>query len=168
MLNTSIKTECIDYDDEMIQYFTLQWRHGERDGVSNHRRLDGSLSCLFRRRSKETLKLRVTGLRDGNLPGTGEFPSQRASNAENVSISWRHYIMCANSWFHLTHEYGNDIHHNNTTRKLGVSDTFSSKFGICPEQKVWQYHNDVIKWKHLQRYWSLWWESTGHRSIPYT
>ena len=36
---------------------------------------------------KKTLpKLRVTGLCEGNSSGTGEFPSQRASNAENVSI----------------------------------------------------------------------------------
>ena len=27
----------------------------------------------------------------GNSPGTGEFPVQRASNAENVSIWWRHH-----------------------------------------------------------------------------
>ena len=31
-------------------------------------------------------KLRVTGLCDGNSPVTGEFPSQRASNAEKVSV----------------------------------------------------------------------------------
>ena len=35
-------------------------------------------------------QLRVTGLCEGNSPGTGEFPAQRASNAENVSIWWRH------------------------------------------------------------------------------
>ena len=40
---------------------------------------------------KETLKLRVTGLCDGNSPVTGELPSQRSSNAENVSIWWRHH-----------------------------------------------------------------------------
>ena len=40
---------------------------------------------------KETSKLRVTGLCAGNSPGTGEFPAQRASNAENVSIWWRHH-----------------------------------------------------------------------------
>ena len=33
----------------------------------------------------------VTGLCVGNSPVTGEFPSQRASNAENVSIWWRRY-----------------------------------------------------------------------------
>ena len=43
------------------------------------------------RRSKKTLKLRVTGLCVGNSPVTGEFPAQRASNAENVSIWWRHH-----------------------------------------------------------------------------
>ena len=39
----------------------------------------------------KTLKLRVTGLCGGNSPVTGEFPAQMASNAENVSIWWRHH-----------------------------------------------------------------------------
>ena len=69
----------------------LQWRHNERDGVSNHRRHDCLLNRLFRRRSKETSKLRVTGLCEGNSPVTGEFPTQRASNAENASNWWRHH-----------------------------------------------------------------------------
>ena len=38
----------------------------------------------------------VTGLCAGNSPVTGEFPAQRASNAENVSIWWRHYV-CENT-----------------------------------------------------------------------
>ena len=44
------------------------------------------------RRSKKTPKLRVTGLCEGNSPVTGEFPAQRACNAENVSIWWRHHV----------------------------------------------------------------------------
>ena len=52
---------------------------------------DCFLNRLFRRRSKKTSKLRVTGLCAGNSPGTGEFPAQMASNAENVSIWWRHH-----------------------------------------------------------------------------
>ena len=40
----------------------------------------------FRRRSKKTSKLRVTGLCTGNSPVTGEFPIQMANNAENVSF----------------------------------------------------------------------------------
>ena len=38
---------------------------------------------------KKASKLRVTGLCAGTSPGTGEFPAQMASNAENVSIWWR-------------------------------------------------------------------------------
>ena len=39
----------------------------------------------------KTSKLHVTGLCEGNSPVTGEFPAQRASNTENVSIWWRHH-----------------------------------------------------------------------------
>ena len=42
----------------MLHYCTvpLQWRHNESYCVSNHRRLDGMLNRLFRRRSKKTSK----------------------------------------------------------------------------------------------------------------
>ena len=43
---------------------------------------------------KETSKLRVTGHCEENSPVTGEFPTQRASNAENISIWWRHHWIC--------------------------------------------------------------------------
>ena len=66
---------------------TVQWRHNKRDG-----RLKSPASRLFpnrifRRRSKKTSKLRVTGLCAGNSPVTGEF---------NTSVSatkwaWREY-----------------------------------------------------------------------------
>ena len=71
----------------------LHWRHNGRDCVSNHQPYDCLLNRLFRRRSKKTSKLRVTGLCEGKSTGTGEFPAQMASNAENVSIWWRHHAM---------------------------------------------------------------------------
>ena len=40
--------------------------------------------------SKEISKLWVTGICEENPPVAGGFPSQRASNAENVPIWWRH------------------------------------------------------------------------------
>ena len=43
----------------------LQWRHYGREGVSNPRRSYCLLNRLFRRRSKNTSKLRVTGLCEG-------------------------------------------------------------------------------------------------------
>ena len=57
------------------QSLSLQWRNNERGGVSNHRRLDFSLECLFWRTSKKTSKLRDTGLCEG----------------ERVSPWWRHH-----------------------------------------------------------------------------
>ena len=47
----------------------LQWRHNEHDGIWNHQPYDCWLNRLFRRRSKKTSKLRVTGLCAGNSPG---------------------------------------------------------------------------------------------------
>ena len=77
-----------------MMHFSLQWRHNETDGVSNHQPRDCLLNSLFMHRSKKTSKLRVIGLCAGNSPVTGEFPAQRANNAENVSIWWRHHERC--------------------------------------------------------------------------
>ena len=44
------------------------WRHNGRGSVSNHQPHDCLLNRLFRRRSKKTSKLRVTGLCVGNSP----------------------------------------------------------------------------------------------------
>ena len=71
---------------------SLQWRHNERDGW-NHRCLDCLLNRLFRRRSKKTSKLRVTGYYGEIVPVTGELPAQRASNTGNASIWWRHHVL---------------------------------------------------------------------------
>ena len=43
--------------------------------------------------SKKTSKRRVNGLCGRNSLVTSQFPAQRASNAENVSIWWRHHDM---------------------------------------------------------------------------
>ena len=69
---------------------TIPWRHNEGYGVSNHKPHNCLLKLLFRHRSKKTSKLHITGLCERNSPVTGEFPAQRASNAENVSIWWHH------------------------------------------------------------------------------
>ena len=78
----------------VVSYWSVSspWRHNGRVGVSNHQPHERLLNRSFRRRSKKTPKLRVTGLCAGNSPETGEFPAQMASNAENVSIWWRHHI----------------------------------------------------------------------------
>ena len=64
--------------------------YNERDGISNHQPHDCLTNRLFRHRSKETSKLRVTSLCAGNSPVTGKFP---VWNAENISIWWRHHAL---------------------------------------------------------------------------
>ena len=76
--------------DKCLCIFTLQWRHNGRDGVSNHWHLNCLLNRGFWGRWKKTSKLCVTGLCVGNSPITGDFPTQRASKAEDVPIWWHH------------------------------------------------------------------------------
>ena len=91
---------------------SLQWCHSGRDSISNHQPHDCLLNLLFRRRSEKTSKLRVTGLCAGNSPGTGEFPAQMASYAENVSIWWRHHVQLLISQLCICHS---GLAHNRDT-----------------------------------------------------
>ena len=61
-----------------------------------------------RRRTKKTSKLRATGLCVRNSPIIGEFLAQRASNAENVSIWWRHYVWTEN-WNAVAFDDGSSL-----------------------------------------------------------
>ena len=55
---------------------------------TNHRQLN----CFLRLTSNKTSKFRITCTPcEGNPPVTGGFPSQKASNAENVCKSWRRH-----------------------------------------------------------------------------
>ena len=78
--------------EENLYVYSLQWHHNGCDGVLSHQPYDCLLNRLSKRRSKKTPKLCVTGLCAGNSPVTGKFPVQMASNAENVSIWWRHHV----------------------------------------------------------------------------
>ena len=95
----------------------LQWRHNGHYSVSNHQPHDCLLNHLFRRISKKTSKLRVTGLCAGKSLATGEFPAQMASNVENVSIWWCHHAIkiyqCKTHWGHwMTSAAADVINHN--------------------------------------------------------
>ena len=63
---------------------TLQWRHNECDGVSNHQPLDCLLnvcSGTYQRKHQSSV----------SRSQWGQSLSQRASNAEIFFIWWRHY-----------------------------------------------------------------------------
>ena len=70
-----------------IKSDTLQWRQNEPDGVP----IVCSTVWSGADQLKKTPKLRAAGLCQGNPPITAGFPWQRASNAVNVSIWWRHH-----------------------------------------------------------------------------
>ena len=59
--------------------------------ISNHQPHDCLLNLFIQAQIIETSKLRATGLCAGNSPLTGEFPTQKASYADNFSIWWRHH-----------------------------------------------------------------------------
>ena len=90
-LHFNCNGSAFEFVSEVRWQLTLRLRHNGHDGLSNYQPHDCLLNRLFRRRSKKTSKLRDTGLCAGNSPGTGEFPAQMGSNAENVSIWWRHH-----------------------------------------------------------------------------
>ena len=85
-----------------VLYFVLIWLHNNDVIMGAMASQITSLAIVYstvysRRRSKETSKLRVTGLCEGNSPVTGGFPAPRASNAKK-SIWWRHHV--DTDWFH--------------------------------------------------------------------
>ena len=80
-----------DGGQDSAGWHPLRWRHNGRDSVSNHQPHHCLPNRLFNKKIQKTWKLRVTGLCAGNSPGTAEFPAQMTSNAENVSIWWRHH-----------------------------------------------------------------------------
>ena len=88
------------------QPVALHWRHNDHNGVSNHQPGGCLLNRLFRQ-----IKVNIKAPRHwplcGEFTGTGEFPAQRASYAENVSIWWRHHgFLCY--WRALTQITPND------------------------------------------------------------
>ena len=137
--------------------------------VSNHQPHNGLLNLLFRRRSKKTPKLRGTGLCEGNSPVTGDVPSQRASNAENVSIWWRHHEL----WFENV---------GVTVLKLWNQPWCAQHEGVFDKSRSVHQYSRVIGrvavnclvawWRHQMKKIifhvtsPLWGESTSHRWIP--
>ena len=100
----------------------LQWRHNERDSVSNHQPRHSFLNRLFRRGSNKTSTPRVTGLCAGNSPGTGEFPhkwpvTRKMFPFDNVIISYHFSIFEAIyiAFFYVWLSYDVDC------RKLGLN-----------------------------------------------
>ena len=76
-----------NFESERKRTISLQWRHNERDGVSNHQPHDCLLIRLFRRRSKKTPKLRVTDRWRVNFPHKGPVTRRMFSFDDVIMIN---------------------------------------------------------------------------------
>ena len=65
--------------------------HYEGVGVSNHQPRNCLLNCSFKAQIKENTKAPRHWPLCGEFTGDRRIPAQRPSNAENVSIWWRHH-----------------------------------------------------------------------------
>ena len=103
----------------------------------------------------------------GNSPEAGEFPAQMASNAENVSIWWRHHDNCNMSTTFSTRSLMSELwmshyilHHDNTTHWSLFGHTKTSRH--CASRIldspithlfVWQLHQannkEIMKAPHF-------------------
>ena len=104
MIDISMTSEYIHIKEskQLLCYHhnTLQWRHNERNGVSNHQPHDCILKRLFRRRSKKTSKLRVTGLCEGNSRWPVKSPHKGPVTRiffHLMTSSWQVFVL----WFVL-------------------------------------------------------------------
>ena len=105
----------------------------------------------------KTPKLRVTGLYEGNTPVTGEFPAQRASNAENVSIWWHHDIVFRQ--YTCTCTYPVILYWNNFSfvaraitkklRKFHMTNPDKLNLVDC-EGNTGVKYNRTMKWEQMQ------------------
>ena len=144
----------------------LRSRHNGHDSVSNHQPRHCLLNRLFRRRSKKKSEVRVTGLCVGNSPMSGEFPAQRASNAENVSIWWRHHgaikqIECISSNFKLNKEIIKTSAKLNWNKSLSPAVISLGSIDIFSWEKVstWKWCSTISRKKASAS--SVWMTSTN-------
>ena len=85
-------------------------------------------STVYSGADKKKSKLRVTGLCAGNSPVTSEFRAQRDSNAENVSIWWRHHA--TDIWSHKS-----------CCSPGNMCQNTNEPFALCPNRKSFETDN---------------------------
>ena len=93
-------------------------------------------------RSTKTSKLRVSGFCEGNPPVSGGLPSQRARNAEDISIWWRR------------HE--NDLSWNTHMKALGINTDHFSADILDDSTPTWfnlNLYDDALTWRHFLQHW---------------
>ena len=118
------------YDKAVLEHslgslaiYSLRWRHNERDSVSNHQPRDCLLNGLFRRRSKKTSKLRVTGLCAGNSPGSVNSPHKGPVTQKVFPFD---DVIMFSMWLDLGPRWDRQFHWHFPLATMRWSGTFSS------------------------------------------
>ena len=88
-LNREFNTVPLHVRHGVWNHGPLEWCHNERDDIWNHRRLDYLLSRLFRRRSKKTSTLQVTGLCEGKYTIWWRLHATQATNCSHESSDYQ-------------------------------------------------------------------------------
>ena len=101
----------------------LQWRRNDHNDVWTHQPHGCLLNRLFRRRSKKTSKLRVTGLCVGNSPGPVNSPHK--GPVTRKMFPFDDVIM--QSWICI----GLPL--------KGLRYTSGLSLGLCPANEIWCY-----------------------------
>ena len=76
-------------------FYPLRWRHDERDGVYS--------VAFIQTQIKENIKAPCRWPLCGEFTGDRWIPRTMASNAENVSISWRHHAHMSRRYRSVAH-----------------------------------------------------------------
>ena len=125
---------------------SLLWRHNEHDSVSNHQPRGCLLNRLFRRRSKKTSKLRVTGLCVGNSPKPVNSPHK--GPVTRKMFPFDDVIMWNDNWHRFVWQICCWITHHCLLNSLFLDNT-KENFKACIAGPMWG-------------------ESSGDRWIPLT
>ena len=139
----------------------LQWLHNERDGVSNHWRIDCLLNRLFRCRSKKTPKAPRHWTLWGEFSGHRWIPCSkfqwRGKCFHLMRSSWRPSILrvqssiCDNSWYLKRSKYGmghnrrDRVHMRHYSWKLTFKMTFHTIVYVLIESmcQIFGSNNDI-------------------------
>ena len=98
-------------------------------------------STSFSGADKKNIKAPRHWLCEGNLLVTGEFPAQSNSNAENVSIWWRHHKTTLEQ---LAHQIINNLTLIATTLGGNISDAESTQMRLCHKSSLQAYEYKIM------------------------
>ena len=143
---------------------SLLWRHNWHNGVSNHQPHDCLLSHLFKRRSKKTSKLRVTGL-CVNSPHKGlvtrkSFPFDDVIIWDDyrnhvIRIHWSYYCaMTDNKYFYVRFVVKTDIIIVKVCYEKHFLFKYFAAICTCMLLSIHANNKDISSWVKL---WNWYW-----------